>query len=148
MVIQPKYQTPGFFREKSSVVAFEDGSLQEGEQSIYILREAYKKLGKLGMLWSIGKDSTVLLWLAKKAFYGLFFHGRATIPPDRFERRTGDSARRNPAFFVQKHTPARRVVGQGLCIIWGAAKATENVRLHILCLTIEKFTLFRYNKNV
>ncbi|MGL4876065.1 MAG: sulfate adenylyltransferase subunit CysD [Clostridium sp.] len=39
-------------------------------QSIYILREAYRKLGKLGMLWSIGKDSTVLLWLAKKAFYG------------------------------------------------------------------------------
>ncbi|HHX56714.1 MAG: sulfate adenylyltransferase subunit 2 [Clostridiales bacterium] len=39
-------------------------------QSIYILREAYKKLGKLGMLWSIGKDSTVLLWLSKKAFFG------------------------------------------------------------------------------
>ncbi len=39
-------------------------------QSIYILREAYKKLGHLGMLWSIGKDSTVLLWLAKKAFFG------------------------------------------------------------------------------
>ena len=39
-------------------------------ESIYILREAYKKLGKLGMLWSIGKDSTVLLWLAQKAFFG------------------------------------------------------------------------------
>ncbi|KMT23322.1 sulfate adenylyltransferase subunit CysD [Clostridium cylindrosporum] len=39
-------------------------------ESIFILREAYKKLGKLGMLWSIGKDSTVILWLAKKAFYG------------------------------------------------------------------------------
>ncbi|BCJ95380.1 sulfate adenylyltransferase subunit 2 [Anaerocolumna cellulosilytica] len=39
-------------------------------ESIYILREAYKKFGKLGMLWSIGKDSTVLMWLAKKAFYG------------------------------------------------------------------------------
>lgn len=38
--------------------------------SIYILREAYKKFGKLGMLWSIGKDSTVLLWLANKAFFG------------------------------------------------------------------------------
>jgi sulfate adenylyltransferase subunit 2 len=38
--------------------------------SIYILREAYKLLGKLGMLWSIGKDSTVMLWLAKKAFFG------------------------------------------------------------------------------
>ncbi|GAF38384.1 sulfate adenylyltransferase subunit 2 [Agrilactobacillus composti DSM 18527 = JCM 14202] len=39
-------------------------------ESIYILREAYKNLGKLGLLWSIGKDSTVLLWLVKKAFYG------------------------------------------------------------------------------
>ncbi|MDA8442183.1 MAG: sulfate adenylyltransferase subunit CysD, partial [Peptococcaceae bacterium] len=39
-------------------------------QSIFILREAYKKFGKLGMLWSIGKDSTVLLWLANKAFFG------------------------------------------------------------------------------
>jgi len=39
-------------------------------QSIYIFREAYKHFGKLGMLWSIGKDSTVMLWLAKKAFFG------------------------------------------------------------------------------
>src|SRR4029078_7749732 len=37
-------------------------------QSIYILREAFNKFEKLGMLWSIGKDSTVLLWLARKAF--------------------------------------------------------------------------------
>jgi sulfate adenylyltransferase subunit 2 len=39
-------------------------------QSVYIIREAYRNLGKLGLLWSIGKDSTVLLWLAKKAFFG------------------------------------------------------------------------------
>jgi hypothetical protein len=39
-------------------------------QSIYILREAYAKLENLAMLWSIGKDSTVLLWLARKAFCG------------------------------------------------------------------------------
>jgi sulfate adenylyltransferase subunit 2 len=39
-------------------------------ESIYILREAYKHFGKLGMLWSIGKDSTVMLWLAQKAFFG------------------------------------------------------------------------------
>lgn len=38
--------------------------------SIYIIREAYAKFAKLGMLWSIGKDSTVLLWLARKAFLG------------------------------------------------------------------------------
>jgi sulfate adenylyltransferase subunit 2 len=39
-------------------------------QSIYILREAFYKFDKLAMLWSIGKDSTVLLWLARKAFFG------------------------------------------------------------------------------
>jgi len=39
-------------------------------KSIYILREAYANFKNLGMLWSIGKDSTVLLWLARKAFLG------------------------------------------------------------------------------
>lgn len=39
-------------------------------QSIHILREAYKEFKSLVMLWSIGKDSTVLLWLARKAFFG------------------------------------------------------------------------------
>lgn len=39
-------------------------------QSIYILREAVNRVGKLAMLWSIGKDSNALLWLARKAFYG------------------------------------------------------------------------------
>jgi sulfate adenylyltransferase subunit 2 len=39
-------------------------------QSIYILREAFARLPKLAMLWSVGKDSNVLIWLARKAFYG------------------------------------------------------------------------------
>jgi len=39
-------------------------------RSIHILREAYSNFQQLGMLWSIGKDSTVLLWLARKAFFG------------------------------------------------------------------------------
>src|SRR4029079_14769399 len=39
-------------------------------QSIYIMREAFNKFENLAMLWSIGKDSTVLLWLARKAFLG------------------------------------------------------------------------------
>ncbi|MDA9101297.1 sulfate adenylyltransferase subunit 2 [Omnitrophica bacterium] len=39
-------------------------------QSVYILREAYSQFKDLCMLWSIGKDSTVLLWLARKAFFG------------------------------------------------------------------------------
>jgi sulfate adenylyltransferase subunit 2 len=39
-------------------------------KSVYILREAYSQFKNLCMLWSIGKDSTVLLWLARKAFFG------------------------------------------------------------------------------
>jgi sulfate adenylyltransferase subunit 2 len=38
--------------------------------SIHILREAYASFKSLGMLWSIGKDSTVMLWLVRKAFFG------------------------------------------------------------------------------
>ena len=40
------------------------------QQSVYILREAYRAYERLCMLWSIGKDSTVMLWLARKAFFG------------------------------------------------------------------------------
>lgn len=39
-------------------------------KSIHIIREAYRQFPNLCMLWSIGKDSTVLLWLARKAFFG------------------------------------------------------------------------------
>jgi len=38
--------------------------------SIHILREAYSQFKNLCMLWSIGKDSTVMLCLARKAFFG------------------------------------------------------------------------------
>ncbi|MCK5806570.1 MAG: sulfate adenylyltransferase subunit CysD [Lentisphaeria bacterium] len=38
--------------------------------SVYILRESYREFKDLIMLWSIGKDSTVMLWLARKAFFG------------------------------------------------------------------------------
>ena len=39
-------------------------------QSVHLLREAYREFKNLVMLWSIGKDSTVLLWLVRKAFFG------------------------------------------------------------------------------
>ena len=39
-------------------------------RSVHILREAYSEFSNICMLWSIGKDSTVLLWLARKAFFG------------------------------------------------------------------------------
>ena len=39
-------------------------------QSIYIIREAYARFPEIAMLWSIGKDSTTLLWIIRKAFFG------------------------------------------------------------------------------
>jgi len=39
-------------------------------ESIYILREAFAKLDRLAILWSLGKDSNVVLWLVRKAFFG------------------------------------------------------------------------------
>lgn len=39
-------------------------------KSIYIIREAYAQFRSIAMLWSIGKDSTTLLWLCRKAFFG------------------------------------------------------------------------------
>jgi sulfate adenylyltransferase subunit 2 len=34
------------------------------------MREAFAKFENLAMLWSIGKDSNVMMWLARKAFFG------------------------------------------------------------------------------
>lgn len=39
-------------------------------QSIFIFREAYHHFKNIAMPWSMGKDSNVLIWLAKKAFCG------------------------------------------------------------------------------
>jgi sulfate adenylyltransferase subunit 2 len=48
-----------------------DEHLQRLEaETIFILREAYRASTKPCMLWSIGKDSTALLWMVRKAFFG------------------------------------------------------------------------------
>jgi len=39
-------------------------------ESVYVLREAFAKLERPAILWSLGKDSNVVLWLARKAFFG------------------------------------------------------------------------------
>jgi len=39
-------------------------------RTIYIIREAYSRFKNIALLWSIGKDSTTLLWLTRKAFFG------------------------------------------------------------------------------
>ena len=39
-------------------------------RTIYILREAYAEFKRVAVLWSTGKDSTTMLWLCRKAFFG------------------------------------------------------------------------------
>jgi len=39
-------------------------------ESIFILREAHRAVSKPAMLWSCGKDSNVMVHLARKAFFG------------------------------------------------------------------------------
>lgn len=39
-------------------------------RSVFILREAYNRIPRLALLWSLGKDSNVMVWLARKAFFG------------------------------------------------------------------------------
>ena len=39
-------------------------------ESVYILRQSYRSIKNIAMLWSLGKDSNVMVWLAFKAFLG------------------------------------------------------------------------------
>ena len=39
-------------------------------QSIFIIREAFARIERLALLWSLGKDSNAMIWLVRKAFFG------------------------------------------------------------------------------
>src|SRR5258708_32030968 len=39
-------------------------------QSIFIFGEGFARMRKLALLWSLGRDSNVMIWLARKAFFG------------------------------------------------------------------------------
>lgn len=39
-------------------------------RTIYIVRETYAEFNRPAVLWSVGKDSTTMLWLCRKAFFG------------------------------------------------------------------------------
>ena len=39
-------------------------------RSVHIIREAYATLDRPALLWSLGTDSNVLIWLCRKAFFG------------------------------------------------------------------------------
>jgi sulfate adenylyltransferase subunit 2 len=39
-------------------------------QSIFIFREGFARMKRIALLWSLGKDSNVMIWIARKAFFG------------------------------------------------------------------------------
>src|SRR5215471_15838785 len=39
-------------------------------QSIFVFREAFARPKRIALLWSLGKDSNVMIWIARKAFFG------------------------------------------------------------------------------
>ncbi len=47
-----------------------DNLVKLENDSIYIMRQAFRSIKNIGMLWSLGKDSNVMVWLALKAFFG------------------------------------------------------------------------------
>jgi sulfate adenylyltransferase subunit 2 len=57
--------------EERKHINFVEGDLNELEnKSLYIIREAAAQFKNIGILWSMGKDATVMLWLIRKAFLG------------------------------------------------------------------------------
>jgi len=67
---EQKAQNPCPFAAQDPAMAHLDHLDHLEQQSVYIFREAFRHFENMCMLWSIGKDSTVLLWLARKAFFG------------------------------------------------------------------------------
>src|ERR1700754_3954752 len=61
---------PRTFTQAGAAAPSMDHLDQLEAQSIYIFREAFARLKKIALLWSLGKDSNVMIWLARKAFFG------------------------------------------------------------------------------
>lgn len=65
------YNMISVIHERTTFDAMQRDHLKNLENhSVYIIREAYANLQPVAALWSMGKDSTVLIWLIRKAFFG------------------------------------------------------------------------------
>src|SRR5260370_31911540 len=99
-------------------------------RSVFILREAFNKIDKLGMLWSIGKDSNVLVWLARKAFFG-----RVAFPAIHI-----DTSYKLPEMIAFRERMAREwglelIVGQNTAAL---ADGMNHLRGRVACCTALK----------
>jgi len=110
-------------------------------QSIFIIREAYSKIRNSAILWSMGKDSTVMLHLVRKAFMGhcplpLVHIDTGYKIPEMIEWRDAYVKKHNLRLIIGQNNKARSAgmsPEKGRLICCGALKTTaliETIRAH------------------
>jgi sulfate adenylyltransferase subunit 2 len=110
-------------------------------KSIFIIREAYKQFKDIGVLWSIGKDSTALMWLTRKAFYGHIPFPAVHIDTgykfkEIYDFRDKWSKEWNFKLIVGKNEKAMAV---GMCPDTGKLDCCTQLKTEALKLTIDKY---------
>ncbi|MFQ6105767.1 MAG: sulfate adenylyltransferase subunit CysD [Candidatus Hydrothermarchaeaceae archaeon] len=112
-------------------------------RSIYIIREAYKQFKDVAMLWSVGKDSTALLWLVRKAFFGKIPFPVIHIDtgykfPKMYEFRDKYAKEWGLNLIVGKNEEA---IKGGMCPGKGRLQCCTELKTNALKLTISKHNL-------
>lgn len=112
-------------------------------RSIYIIREAYKQFKDVAMLWSVGKDSTALLWLVRKAFFGKIPFPVIHIDtgykfPKMYEFRDKYAKEWGLNLIVGKNKEA---IKGGMCPGKGRLQCCTELKTNALKLTISKHNL-------
>lgn len=113
-------------------------------KSVYIIREAYRQFKNIGLLWSTGKDSTTLLWLARKAFFGKFPFPIIHIDtghkfPEMYKFRDNLKKKWNIPLIIGKNEEA---IKKGIICRSGDTHAcSTQLKTKALQMTIEKYKL-------
>jgi sulfate adenylyltransferase subunit 2 len=110
-------------------------------KTIYIIREAYARFKNIALLWSIGKDSTSLLWITRKAFFGKIPFPIIHIDTNFkfrqiYEFRDKHSRDWNLDLRVSKNEKALK---EGVCPQKGKLECCHALKTEALKLTLKKY---------
>lgn len=109
-------------------------------KSIYIIREAYSQFRRIAMLWSIGKDSTTLLWMIRKAFYDqipfpIMHLDTGFKFKEIYEFRDGKAREWGLRLLVARNDEA---IAEGMCPGKGKLNCCNSLKTDALKIAIEK----------
>jgi len=110
-------------------------------KTIYIIRETYASFRDMALLWSIGKDSTTLLWIIRKAFFGKIPFPIIHIDTsykfkEIYEFREKYSKEWNLNLIISKNEDALK---EGVCPEKGKLQCCNALKTDALKLTIKKY---------